>query len=130
MASTEAEAKSGDLSQIERNSDNEKETKLETKNETYIPTHDEDYVVTFKTWIVVSILSASYGISFWIVPALSSCQGVVATQLGDPSAQAWYLALYLMTITIAFMICGGMLQSESCQSLPKTLPHALQRYIC
>lgn len=73
----------------------------------YIPESDEDYVVTFKTWVVVGILSASYGISFWIVPALSACAVVVATELGDPTASAWYISIYLVTITIAFMICGG-----------------------
>ncbi|CAK7210970.1 hypothetical protein SBRCBS47491_000959 [Sporothrix bragantina] len=73
----------------------------------YLPQNDEDYEVTFKTWIVVFILSASYGISFWIVPALNSCSTVVATVLGDPAAYAWYISIYLITITIAFMICGA-----------------------
>jgi hypothetical protein len=27
------------------------------------PTNDEDYVVTFKTWIVVTILASAYGVS-------------------------------------------------------------------
>ena len=73
----------------------------------YVPENDDEYNVTFKTWIVVGILSWSYGISFWIVPSLSSCQGVVATQLGDVSAQSFYISIYTMTVTIAFMVCGG-----------------------
>ncbi|KAL2212950.1 MFS general substrate transporter [Sarocladium strictum] len=77
------------------------------KNESYIPYNDEEYNVTFKTWIVVGILAFSYGISFWIVPALSSCQGGVATQLGDVTQQAWYVPIYTMTVTLAFMICGA-----------------------
>jgi hypothetical protein len=52
---------------------------------------------------VVGILAFSYGISFWIVPALSSCQGGVATQLGDVTQQAWYVPIYTMTVTLAFM---------------------------
>ncbi|ORY15339.1 fungal trichothecene efflux pump-domain-containing protein [Clohesyomyces aquaticus] len=48
-----------------------------------------------------------YGISFWIVPALSAVQTITATQLGDPSAAAFYIALYTMTVTIAFMVCGA-----------------------
>jgi len=92
-----------DVAHVERHSDSEKGE----RRASHIPQNDEDYDVTFKTWLVVGILSASYGLSFWIVPALSSCQGVVATQLGDTTGQTWYLALYLMTITIAFMICGG-----------------------
>ncbi|CAH0047858.1 unnamed protein product [Clonostachys solani] len=73
----------------------------------YIPQSDEEYQVTFKTWIVVSILACSYGISFWIVPALSACQAGVATQLGDATKQAWYVPIYTMTVTLAFMICGA-----------------------
>jgi MFS family permease len=49
----------------------------------------------------------SYGISFWIVPAISACQTVTATQLGDPSAAAFYVSLYTITVTIAFMVCGA-----------------------
>lgn len=92
-----------DVAHVERHSDSEKGE----RRASHIPQNDEDYEVTFKTWLVVGILSASYGLSFWIVPALASCQGIVATQLGDATGQTWYLALYLMTITIAFMICGG-----------------------
>jgi hypothetical protein len=39
----------------------------------------------------------SYGISFWIVPSLSACGAVVATQLGDPTAAAWYISLYTVS---------------------------------
>ncbi|KAH7033240.1 fungal trichothecene efflux pump [Microdochium trichocladiopsis] len=101
-AKSDAQANPG-VDHVERHSDSEKGE----RRGSYIPQSNEDYEVTFKTWIVVGILSASYGLSFWIVPALASCQAVVATQLGDVTGQTWYLALYLMTITIAFMICGA-----------------------
>ncbi|ETS79900.1 hypothetical protein PFICI_07429 [Pestalotiopsis fici W106-1] len=77
------------------------------KQTNYIPQSDEEYNVTFKTWIVVAILSFSYGISFWIIPTLSACVAQVATQLGDVSAQAFFLPIYTLTITIAFMVCGA-----------------------
>ncbi|KAH7370985.1 fungal trichothecene efflux pump [Pyrenochaeta sp. MPI-SDFR-AT-0127] len=73
----------------------------------YLPRSDEEYNVTMKTWCVVLILSLSYGISFWIVPSLSACAAVVATQLGDATKAAWYISLYTMTVTIAFMVCGA-----------------------
>lgn len=57
------------------------------------------------TWL--KILSLSYGISFWIVPSLSACGAVVATSLGDPTRAAWYVSLYTITVTIAFMVCGA-----------------------
>ncbi|KAF2704725.1 hypothetical protein K504DRAFT_472070 [Pleomassaria siparia CBS 279.74] len=58
------------------------------------PVNEEDYEVTFKTWVVVTILASAYGISFWIVPAIA----VIAT----PST-----SLYTICNAIAFMICGA-----------------------
>jgi MFS family permease len=55
----------------------------------------------------LKILALSYGISFWIVPSLSACGAVVATQLGDSTKAAWYVSLYTITVTIAFMVCGA-----------------------
>ncbi|OAL05350.1 MFS general substrate transporter [Phaeosphaeriaceae sp. SRC1lsM3a] len=77
------------------------------RNPSHIPQSDEEYNVTLKTWCVVVILSLSYGISFWIVPSLSACGAVVATSLGDPTRAAWYVSLYTITVTIAFMVCGA-----------------------
>ena len=77
------------------------------KQTAYLPQSDEDYVVTWKTWCVVWILAWSYGISFWIVPSASAAQTVIATQLGDASKAAFYIPVYTMTVTIAFMVCGA-----------------------
>ncbi|KAG7133981.1 Trichothecene efflux pump TRI12 like protein [Verticillium longisporum] len=76
----------------------------ENQDMAFVPNDDTEYNVTFKTWI---ILALSYGISFWIVPALSAAQAVVSAQLGDPTASTWYIPIYTMTVTIAFMICGA-----------------------
>ncbi|KAJ2906622.1 putative trichothecene efflux pump protein [Zalerion maritima] len=89
--------------QVEHISDTEKQAAANS----YLPKDESEYEVTFKTWIVVSILALSYGISFWIVPSLSACMTVVATQLGDASASAFYISIYTMTVTIAFMVCGA-----------------------
>lgn len=75
--------------------------------EGYLPQSEADYVLTWKTWTVVWILAWSYGISFWIVPSASAAQAVMATQLGDVTKQAWYVPVYTITVTIAFMICGA-----------------------
>ncbi|KAF2011386.1 MFS general substrate transporter [Aaosphaeria arxii CBS 175.79] len=90
-----------------KNSGSLKEKDEEHNAQSYIPQSDEEYNVTVKTWCVVLILAMSYGISFWIVPAISACQAVTATQLGDPSAAAFYVSLYTVTVTIAFMVCGA-----------------------
>ncbi|KAK7427167.1 hypothetical protein QQZ08_006280 [Neonectria magnoliae] len=59
------------------------------KTAAWFPQDDTRYDVTFKTWIVASILALSYGVSFWIVPSLSSCQAGVAAELGDATQAAW-----------------------------------------
>ncbi|KAF2736006.1 MFS general substrate transporter [Polyplosphaeria fusca] len=92
---------------VVKSSNSLKEKDVEHTAAAHIPRSDEAYNVTLKTWCVVIILAMSYGISFWIVPAISACQTVTATQLGDPSAAAFYVALYTMTVTIAFMVCGA-----------------------
>jgi hypothetical protein len=71
------------------------------------PMEDEDYVVTFKTWIVVTILASAYGVSFWIVPAIAPVGTQVATKLGNPAAAGWFTSLYTVCNAIAFMICGA-----------------------
>ncbi|KAK3704521.1 hypothetical protein LTR37_013804 [Vermiconidia calcicola] len=73
----------------------------------YIPQSEDDYVVTWKTWVVVWILAWSYGISFWIVPSAAAAQTVIATQLGDATQAAFYIPIYTITVTIAFMVCGA-----------------------
>jgi MFS family permease len=89
------------------NSDIEKHATEQNANSSHIPANDDEYVVTFKTWVVVSILALSYGISFWIVPSLSSVGASVGAQLGDATQAAWYISTYTMTVTLAFMVCGA-----------------------
>jgi hypothetical protein len=101
------EIQTSDEAQVEHISDSEKGAQKPDR----LQESEQEYVVTYKTWTVVWILSFSYGISFWIIPALGACQSQVATQLGDVTAQAFFLSVYTLTITIAFMICGGMLSS-------------------
>ncbi|KAK0316809.1 hypothetical protein LTR01_000560 [Friedmanniomyces endolithicus] len=68
---------------------------------------DEDGVVTMKTWAVVVVLAASYGISFWPVPFFSTIQGGMATSFGSEAAQGtWLTSVYSMCGTIAFLTCG------------------------
>ena len=90
------------------NGDSRDHSSLEKqKQDAYIPQRDEDYVLTWKTWAVVWILAWSYGISFWIVPSMAAAQTVAATQLGDAAKAAFYVPVYTMTVTIAFMVCGA-----------------------
>lgn len=57
----------------------------------YVPNEArDDDVVTMKTWTVVIILSASYGLSFWMIPALAAIQGQVSVELGNAENAAWW----------------------------------------
>lgn len=126
MATTETDHRDPEKhsADIEGTSDNV-HNETSNKNSTFIPENDEQYVVTLKTWIVVGILALSYGISFWIVPALSAAQAVVATQLGTPSDAAWFVPIYTMTVTLAFMYVpqwiGHFLQLTTLGSVAPTL---------
>jgi MFS family permease len=52
-------------------------------------------------------MASSYGVSFFIVPAIAVISTAVATQLGDPTAGVWFTSLYTICNAIAFMICGA-----------------------
>ncbi|KAF2671972.1 MFS general substrate transporter [Microthyrium microscopicum] len=67
----------------------------------------ENDIVTMKTWIVVTVLSLSYGLSFWSVPAIGAIGTQIATELGNPSDAAWWTTTYTMTTAISFMLFGG-----------------------
>jgi hypothetical protein len=109
----EVDRTSADADVVVKTSDSLKEKDAENPV-AHLPRSDEEYNVTLKTWCVVlvrkiqsqesterltrfQILSLSYGISFWIVPAVSACQTVTATQLGDPTAAAFYVSLYTVS---------------------------------
>jgi hypothetical protein len=93
------------------------------KGQDYIPNEArEGDVVTLKTWTVVivrcyfpvqrnscfpgvsltasQILSCSYGLSFWMVPALAAIQGQIATQLGKPANAAWWTTVYVLFLVL------------------------------
>ncbi|KAL4896041.1 MFS general substrate transporter [Aspergillus ambiguus] len=112
MSITERLTAEKDSSRLDAIEKSESERSLEkndtvSQEATYIPQSDEEYHVTFKTWIVVWILAWSYGISFWIVPTFSGTMAVIATELGDVNMQAWYVPVYTMCVTMAFMVCGA-----------------------
>ena len=58
--------KADSIQHIEREPASPDSEKGETRN--VYPMNEEDYVVTFKTWIVVSILASAYGVSSIFIP--------------------------------------------------------------
>ncbi|CAK7231680.1 hypothetical protein SBRCBS47491_008013 [Sporothrix bragantina] len=97
--------------QVDNSSGNDVETSAvpaQTAAPTFLPNEarDED-VVTLKTWVVVVVLSCSYGLSFWMVTSLAAAQTFIATQLGNASNAAWWTTVYTMCTAISFMLFGG-----------------------
>ncbi|KAJ5199457.1 Major facilitator superfamily domain general substrate transporter [Penicillium cf. griseofulvum] len=70
------------------------------------PSTDEsnEPVVTLKTWIVSSILSCGYGLSFWPVPVVSAIGSMISADMGDPTGYIWFVPAWTISITCAFLI--------------------------
>ena len=65
---------------LSNSGDSGEEKGIETRN--VYPLNDEDYVVTFKTWIVVTIMASAYGVStgppsFLYETLLTSSEGLL-----------------------------------------------------
>lgn len=72
------------------------------------PSSCDGDAVTAKTWLVVFVLASSYGISWWVVPFISTIQSQMAVEFGSQAALGtWFTSVYQMTGTISFMICGA-----------------------
>lgn len=63
--------------------------------------------VTFKTWVVVTVLALSYGISFWPIPNMSYIQGQLAASLGDAGNAVWFTESITLSLAVSFLICGA-----------------------
>lgn len=72
-----------------------------------IPEVAAEPVVTFKTWIVISIQSLGYGLSFVPVPVMAAVGANIATDVGDPTSNLWYISAWIVSITIGWMIVGA-----------------------
>lgn len=62
--------------------------------------------ITWKTWIAISLLSSSVGISFWPVPVTSPMIGVIGAQFGDIESSAWFLSSFTTGCALGFLISG------------------------
>ncbi|OAL40089.1 hypothetical protein AYO20_00507 [Fonsecaea nubica] len=84
------------------------ETKIESADVVEdVNSEEEEPVVTFKTWIVVGILSCGYGLSFWPIPVMANIGGLIAGELDAPSEYIWFIPSWTISITVCFMLCGA-----------------------
>ncbi|KAK6429261.1 hypothetical protein LTR95_014595, partial [Oleoguttula sp. CCFEE 5521] len=75
----------------------------------------EDHVVgaeaamTWKTWLVIFILSSCFGLSFWPVPTTAAMQGKLGAKLGDATGTSiyWYIPAYTTGCALGFLIAGA-----------------------
>ncbi|KAJ5874568.1 uncharacterized protein N7529_002998 [Penicillium soppii] len=63
-------------------------------------------VVTLKTWIVASILSCGYGLSFWPIPVVAAIGTMISADMGDSTGYIWFVPAWTISITCAFLIFG------------------------
>ncbi|PGH19675.1 hypothetical protein AJ80_03830 [Polytolypa hystricis UAMH7299] len=84
-----------------------KSSDIETPKEAEQPEEEEEPIVTFKTWIVVAILSLGYGLSFWPIPAVAAIGSLMSAEFGEPTQYIWYIPAWTIAITICFMLCGA-----------------------
>ncbi|KAH6672054.1 fungal trichothecene efflux pump [Halenospora varia] len=63
--------------------------------------------VTAKTWIVIFILSSTFGLSFWPVPTTAAMTGTLATKFGNPTSAYWMIPAYTTANAIGFLLCGA-----------------------
>ncbi|KAG9258701.1 fungal trichothecene efflux pump [Emericellopsis atlantica] len=68
--------------------------------------HVETEGITLKTWVVIFILSATFGLSFWPVPTTAAMQAGLAAQFGEPQSLVWFVPTYTTATSIGFILAG------------------------
>lgn len=65
--------------------------------------------VTWKTWLVIFVLSSCFGLSFWPVPTTAAMQAKLAPLLGDAAGTTsyWYIPAYTTGSSLGFLIAGA-----------------------
>ncbi|KXL44413.1 hypothetical protein M433DRAFT_166556 [Acidomyces richmondensis BFW] len=65
--------------------------------------------MTWKTWVVIFILSSCFGLSFWPVPTTAAMMGKLAVKLGDirGATSYWYIPAYTTGSALGFLIAGA-----------------------
>ncbi|OAG37836.1 hypothetical protein AYO21_07942 [Fonsecaea monophora] len=64
--------------------------------------------VTPKTWLVVFALSASSGLSIWLLPTVGTVSAQVSAKLhADAGQSTWFLSAFSVAAIVASMICGA-----------------------
>ncbi|CAK7207893.1 hypothetical protein SEUCBS139899_010708 [Sporothrix eucalyptigena] len=63
--------------------------------------------MTWKTWLVIFILSSTFGLSFWPVPTTGAMQSQLVVWFGgNQSLVGWYVPAYTTANAIGFLLAG------------------------
>jgi MFS family permease len=68
---------------------------------------DIEYEMTWKTWWVIFILSATFGLSFWPVPTTAALQTQLGIKWGASTAVYWFIPAYTSGCALGFLIAGA-----------------------
>jgi hypothetical protein len=63
--------------------------------------------VVRQTWVVIFILSVSFGVSFWPVPTVGAMGTPLAVKLGDATGTNWFTPAYTVAIAVCLLLVGG-----------------------
>ncbi|KAK5169762.1 uncharacterized protein LTR77_005740 [Saxophila tyrrhenica] len=65
--------------------------------------------MTWKTWLVIFILSSCFGLSFWPVPTTGAIQAKLVVLLGDETGVSsyWFVPAYTTGSALGFLIAGA-----------------------
>ncbi|KAF7187779.1 Trichothecene efflux pump TRI12 [Pseudocercospora fuligena] len=87
----------------------EEDITISPPSESAIASSAGSTAMTWKTWIVIFILSSCFGLSFWPVPTTSAMQATLASNLGDATGTtvSWYIPAYTTGNALGFLIAGA-----------------------
>jgi len=76
-------------------------------SQTVVDPNNVEYVMTWKTWWVIFILSATFGLSFWPVPTTAALQTKLGAMFGDAEGTYWYIPAYTTGCALGFLLAGA-----------------------
>ncbi|EME77273.1 uncharacterized protein MYCFIDRAFT_42500 [Pseudocercospora fijiensis CIRAD86] len=87
----------------------EEDVTVSPPSESAVINSTESTNITWKTWVVIFILSSCFGLSFWPVPTTSAMQTTLASKLGDAGGTSvyWYIPAYTTGNALGFLIAGA-----------------------
>ncbi|KAF2404505.1 MFS general substrate transporter [Trichodelitschia bisporula] len=81
--------------------------KIEDPHVVEVQRPEENERVTAKTWLVIFVLSSTFGLSFWPVPTTGAMQTGLGARWGDITSTYWYIPAYTTANALGFLLAGA-----------------------